>query len=264
MPSPFPGMDPWLEDPEIFPNFHHRLSILIEDALNERLPKGYIARGKSRVLVGTSGSREPDVSTTTRRTKPQKQFTDTVLTGMTAVGIALTDADPFEETAVEIVTVPGRRLVTAVEILSPANKLSGKNRRAQYRKKQREYIRGGVHLVEIDLLRKGPHTTAVPEELLAGTFPSYDYHVSTRLASDPAKFFVAGIRLQQPLPSIGIPLDAGQKPIDIALQPMLEAAYLRGRYADDIDYAQPPEYPLTPKQQAWAEAILNRNPKLKP
>src|SRR4051794_14564420 len=55
MPGPFPGMDPYLEDPSVWEEFHH---VLITEAmyqLSDRLPDGYIAKIQERVkLVSTT------------------------------------------------------------------------------------------------------------------------------------------------------------------------------------------------------------------
>ena len=39
-------------------------------------------------------------------------------------------------------------------------------------------------------------------------------------------------------------------------QPLLDRCYDTGRYAEEVRYDRPPDPPLTPEQQAWAEAIL--------
>ena len=94
MPSPFPGMDPWLEGEEVFPDLHERLLIHISEALNATMPPGYVATTKTRVWMDDEQRREPDVSVFGR---------DRV--------------DPWTESYLEIVSPPGRRLVTAVEVL---------------------------------------------------------------------------------------------------------------------------------------------------
>src|SRR5262245_59410480 len=51
MPSPFPGMDPYLESPAIWPDVHHRLISDIQDALNPNLRPRYVARVELRVYI---------------------------------------------------------------------------------------------------------------------------------------------------------------------------------------------------------------------
>lgn len=79
--------------------------------------------------------------------------------------IALPDEYPPQRHIEIIDPNSGNRVVTAIELLSPANKCTRADRRA-YREKQREYIQGGVNLVEIDLIREGSFIVAIPEGLV--------------------------------------------------------------------------------------------------
>lgn len=255
MPGPFPGMDPWLEDEASFPSLHHSLIFLLMEAINAALPKGYLARTAEIVWVDDDLRREPDVSVYGRDRTPGGG-TATALAGLIAVGEEKV-SDPWKQPYLEIVSPQGKRLVTAVEILSPANKRPGDNGRKAYQDKQEEFRLGGVNLVEIDLLRAGPHTTAVPRarlERAAGA--PFDYHVSVTVAAERRQFHAAPIRLADRLPAIGIPLDPGVPAVTADLQPLLDRAYTSGRYADAVRYDRPPDPPLTPEQAAWAEGVL--------
>ncbi len=256
MPSPFPGMDPWLEDAEVFPNLHGKLINAIEDALNAALPPGYVALSKSRVWVDPELTREPDVSVYGRPHPPAAETVGTVtLTGLVAVG-KRRKSDPLEEPYLEILSGRGKRLVTAVEVVSLSNKRAGRDGRKSYQEKQDEYALSGVHLVEVDLLRRGPHVTAVPLGRLRRRFGAFDYHVSVMLAGDPPTYHAAGLRLTDRLPTVGIPLDAGIPDVPVDLQAMLDQVYDRTRYTEVFDYTDPPDPPLTAEQQAWADGVL--------
>ena len=62
MPSPFPGMDPYLENPEIFPDFHDSFTTYLREALQSRLPAPYFAVLGRRVWIAASKrSVGPDV-----------------------------------------------------------------------------------------------------------------------------------------------------------------------------------------------------------
>jgi hypothetical protein len=257
MPSPFPGMDPWLEDEELFPDLHDSLITYLREALNAALPAGYIARMKNRVWVDEELRREPDVSLLDRgRNRPDPAGGDVLaLPGLVAVGLE-PSSDPADQPYLEIVSSKGKRLVTAIEVLSLANKRGGEKGRKAYQDKQQEYRLGGVNLVEIDLLRDGPHTTAVPLARLRRVAGAFDYHVSVVVAGTPNQFYAAPIRLADRLPAIGIPLDPGVPPVTADLQPLLDRAYDTGRYADEVRYDRPCPVPLTPEQQAWAAGVL--------
>ncbi len=254
MPSPFPGMDPWLEREGIFPNLHDTLIHDMRDALNAQLPEEYRATFTNRVWIDDVQRRDPDVSVF----GPD----DSVARGGTALaslsGLVLHEAevDPWEEAYLEIVSQDGERLVTAVEVLSLSNKRPWSKGREAYELKQDEYRRGGVNVVEIDLLRGGLHSTLADREVLRRRSPGYCYHVSVTVAKPVRQRFAAAWKLADRLPAFEIPLDPGVKPAMIDLQPMLDSAYDKGRYTKPAKYRLPPDPPLTPEQQAWADALL--------
>jgi hypothetical protein len=258
MPSPFPGMDPWLEDSEVFPDLHNSLIYLLREAINSGLPEGYVAMSANRVWVDDESQSEPDVSVFGRNGKnaepidlDAKPFTEA---GMVAVkGERI--LEPWEEPYLEIRSGKGKRLVTAIEVVSLANKTPGKGGRMAYQQKQSEYWLSGVNLVEIDLLRKGPHTTSIPRNLLP-QLGEFDYHICITPAGEANNYFLTRIRLADRLPQIVIPLDPGVTPIRFQLQPLLDRCYDSGRYAELVNYRLPCVPPLKPEQQAWAEGIL--------
>ena len=256
MPSPFPGMDPWLEGTEVFPNLHERLIIYMQDALNAALPPGYVATSKNRVWVDPELQREPDVALFGRERSPNGNGgTAVALFGLTMIAQELT-SDAFEEPYLEILSAKGKRLVTAFEVISLTNKRAGEKGRKAYQEKQYEYSLSDVNLVEIDLLRRGPHVTATPQTLLHQKLGAFDYHVSVVVPCGRPSHHAAGIKLADRLPAIGIPLERGAKSVTIDLQPMIDFAYDHGRYTELFSYREPPDPPLTPDQQAWAEGVL--------
>ena len=255
MPSPFPGIDPWLEDPEVFPDLHDSLTQRMKDAINAGLPPGYVATTRNRVWVDPELRREPDVALYGRKHPPEVGGGTATLPGMVVIG-RRRESDPVEEPYLEILSNKGKRLVTAVEVISLSNKKAGREGRKAYRDKQDEYILDGVNLVEIDLLRRGPHVSAVPLSRLRHRLGAFDYHVSVILAGDRPTEHAAGLRLPDRLPAIGIPLDVGVPPVVIDLQPLMDDAYDRAKWTELFSYTEPPDPPLTPEQQAWADAIL--------
>jgi hypothetical protein len=263
MPSPFPGMDPWLEDEEVFPDLHERFAVYLSEVLNGAMPAGYVARTRNKVWVDDELRREPDVSTFgPDRPQPESSGSVATLPGLVAVGRDRT-SDPVEEPFLEIVSPKGKRLVTAVEIISLTNKKAGEKGRKSYRAKQDEYLAGGVNLVEIDLLRTGPHVTAVSLPRLRRVAGPFDYHVSVAVPSSREGFYAAAIKLSDRLPAFAFPLDPDVPPVTVDLQPLLDRSYVAGRYADEVRYDLPPDPPLSPEHQAWAEGILREKGLLK-
>jgi hypothetical protein len=260
MPSPFPGMDPWLERQMVFPDLHNSLITYFKAALNAVLPKGYSVSAANRVWVDIQTRREPDVSVF----GPSAPTSDggSAVTTLTAAGLLAIDAneivsDPIEEPYLEIISDEGDRLVTAVEIVSLSNKKAGDGGRISYQQKQGEYRASGVNLVEVDLLRAGPHTTAVPEARLHAVGGQFDYHVCIMLSGVPNRYFVGPIKLANQLPVVHIPLDRDVTPVPVYLQAVFDRCYDEGGFARLAKYDRHPcNPPLTPEQQAWAEGIL--------
>ncbi|MGL6095005.1 MAG: DUF4058 family protein [Fimbriiglobus sp.] len=255
MPSPFPGMDPWLEAPDLFPSLHGKLIYLIGEALNAAMPDGYAAVGNYLVWVDAERRRDPDVSLF----GPYQRPSGGTLTfpGLTAVGTAPA-RQPRKAPYLEIRADRGQRLVTAVELLSPSNKVKNGPGRKAYRTKQAEFRRAGGNVVEIDLLRRGTHTTTVPLDRMQRLAGRFDYHVCVVLAGDEDddELFVAPISLPDRLPAIGIPLDPGVPAAVLDLQPLFDRAYDGGRYPMLVRYDQPPDPPLSAEQSAWAAGVL--------
>jgi hypothetical protein len=255
MSSPFPGMDPWLEDEEVFPNLHDRLIIYIQDQLNLVLPAGYVATSRNRVWVDDELRRDPDVSLFGRDREPNGHATSTLtLTGLVTIGQERS-SDPWEEPYLEILSSKGKRLVTAIEVLSLSNKRSGDKGRKMYQEKQHELRLAGVSLVEIDLLRGGSHTTVVSKETLQEAIGPFDYHISV-MVGHTETYHAAAIHLTDRLPIIGVPLDPEIPEVTVDLQTLLDRCYDGGRYTELVNYRQPCNPPLKPEQLTWAEGIL--------
>src|SRR5579885_1671065 len=170
MPSPFPGMDPYLENPEIFPDFHDSFITYLREALQAGLPAPYFAALGRRVWIEVSRrSIGPDLevrrgpAAAPRRAEPggATAVADLPVARPVVVKVA---HDEFREPFIEIYTrgEDGKRVVASIEILSHANKTPGEHGRELYRKKQKELLGSRVHLVELDFLRSGEHATAVP------------------------------------------------------------------------------------------------------
>jgi len=263
MPSPFPGMDPFLEDPEVFPNLHHDLITFLQGALQPLLPPPYFAGVGTRVWVEEANRfTEPDVDVFRPDRPPAREPTES------AALLAGTEASPLliqvpeEEHYEAFVNIyKGRdqvRLVTSIEVLSPTNKTPGAHGRDLYTRKQQEMLEGQVNLVELDLLRAGRHTTSVPEGHARARGGPFDYHVCVRLGDRPRDFHLYPIRLEQRLPKVAIPLSPGDPFVTIDLQTVFDRSYDIGPYPRCVRYgdAVPPP-PLRPEQAEWVTRTLH-------
>lgn len=265
MPSPFPGMDPYLEHPEIYPDFHDSVITYLREYLQANLPAPYFAALGRRVWIELSRrSVGPDVQVR-RPSGPSPRRPDeggvAVATTKAAQPVVVkVSHDEFREPFVEIYAkgAGGKRLVTSIEVLSLSNKTPGERGRELYKRKQDELLSSKVHMVEIDLLRDGEHTTAVPLYLAHEECGLFDYHVSVHRFDEPDTFYVYPVRLQDRLPAIGIPLLPGDADVTIDVQSVFDRCYHAGPYVREISYGVDEIIPsLAPELAAWAAGILH-------
>lgn len=278
MPSPFPGMDPFLEDQAIFPDLHDSLIFCVREALTAQLPEPYYAAIANRAWVEmTHRNIEPDVNVLRPRPSPPGA-NGGMVSGGGGVAVAVAEAVQTEpiavhvemeerrQTFVEIYVQPGgERLVTTVEILSRSNKAPGSKGREEYLKNQQEMLTSQVNLVEIDLLRGGTHTTAIPFVYFQDPVGSPDYHVCIHRFDKPDDYFVYRMRLETRLPILAIPLLPGDPSVQIDLQPLLDRCYDVGSYRRRARYRDRTRIPpLKPEQAEWVDRILRAKGILEP
>ncbi|MCU0979442.1 MAG: DUF4058 family protein [Pirellulaceae bacterium] len=253
MDSPFPGMDPYLE--QHWRSVHQRLITYAGDQLQAILPRQFRVDVEERVFVAGDGDERrtiwPDVHVV-ERPKPGSSGSDAASATAIAEPVVLELLDePVTETYLEIVdATSGNRVITAIEFLSPTNKLPGDGNDL-YVRKQREYRSGGVNQVEIDLTRQGDRSAVFPLASLAHRYRSL-YLAWVRRSWQPTKVEVYPLPLQQPLPAIGIPLGSEHADVPLDLQAIVTQCYRNGRYAD-IDYRRPLQPPLPAQDAAWAD-----------
>ncbi len=194
----------------------------------------------------------PDNLVLTSARRPASAGAAAVMVADEPVRVARLPAE-VRESYLEIFDRSGRRLVTGIEFLSPTNKLDRRGRQL-YRRKQQTLRRRGIHLVEIDLLRRGRHLLELPEEVAAESRP-WDYLVNVaRRGGDGYEFYP--LRLQGRLPRVGVPLRAGDSDAVLDLQAAFGRAFDVGAFADVIDYSLPPVPPLAADDAAWADRLL--------
>jgi Protein of unknown function (DUF4058) len=261
MPSPFPGMDPYLESPDWFPDLHGSLIICMKEKLQRDLPKSYYAQSSQRSwLEYTQHGVEPDGSAG----KPRKQSRGGVAVaevrppGPLIVSVETIEHGPFKESFLEIRRRFGKeiQIVASIEVLSPFNKMVGNPSREKFLKKQEEVLNSQTHMIEIDLLRGGTHTLAVPKDLVVAQAGKFDYLVSIHRFDRPKDFLVHPIALADRLPEIAIPLLPGDPDVPLDLEPVFQRAYEAGPFEHEIEYGKDPIVPrLKPEQAEWAAAL---------
>jgi hypothetical protein len=258
-------MDPYLEHPAVFPGLHDRMITYASDELQARLPEPYYAEISDRLWVEVSErSIEPDVNVLEGRERTEDGTREPVQNGGGVATLAkpvviTVPHDEFREPYLEIIARTGDedRIVTTIEILSPTNKRRGARGRELYLQKQREILNSTTHLVEIDLLRGGEHTTSVPHAFAVHKAGRFDYHVCVHRADRFEDYFVYPILLRGSLPAIEIPLLPDAPRVALDLQAVLNLCYDRGPYRRRIRYRDAePVPPLREEDRAWAAGLL--------
>jgi hypothetical protein len=251
-------MDPYLE--QHWGDVHHRLITYASDQLQPTLPKDLRARVEERVYVesvqGASRTLVPDVRIVERGRGKGKPASKT--RGLAVAEPLLIHLDePTTQGYIEIRDIGSdKKVVTVIEVLSPANKAPGDGQ-VKYLQKQRELQAAQVNLVQIDLLRTGQPLLPIPRERISPAYRT-TYQVVVRLGWEPTLLRLHRLPLRERLPVILIPLRPKDKYVPLDLQALVDECYRNGGYEDDLDYTVDPDPPLDPADARWADALLRR------
>lgn len=252
MPSPFPGMNPYLEQEDIWHDFHERFIPHIAEVIVPQVRPGYIVKIDEHIYIHERSAAEreflgrADVSVA-RSDAPAPPRPGVGVLEAPAHGRLPVAIDVERLSFVEIRDRRDRQVVTVIELLSPSNKRLGPDRE-QYIAKRRQLCASNVHLVEIDLLRGGPR---LPLEDL----PDCDYCILVSRAEERPRVGIWPSRLRERLPVIPIPLRAPDADARLDLQETLNRLYDAAGYEDYI-YTGTPQPPLHPDDAAWARQFL--------
>ena len=272
MSSPFPGMDPYLEAPQIWPDLHNALAGEIRNELNQTLPSPYYARLEMRPelgIVDQEGERQrivpdvtvvryPDVSKAPSGgavavvERPRRDISPSIDTAMSLGKLRhhfVEIRDPSQ----------GHKLITLIEIVSPSNKRAGPDREA-YGFKQREVLESDANLIELDFVRAGRRIlpTVDLKTLIKTIKPPPAYLVLINRAwqrtSFATRYQIFPVGLREWLPCIPVPLKRGEEEVPLDLQFVFNRAYNTGPYRRGaVDYSKLPPAPrLNPDDAAWA------------
>ena len=261
MTNPFPGMNPYLEDPRLRAGVHHRLVTYLADALSARLPEGYMADIDERVYVEKPEALRivaPDVALSRGETGPSAiEVTAGTLVADPPLTVEM-ELAPVREPFVQVFSLRGRerQLVTVIRVLIPGNKTPGAPGSDLYLEKQRALVNSTVHLMEVDLLHNGDLTVSVPS-LLLERYTGWDYVICLHKGGwHPGKFAVWLVPLRNRLPRVIVPLAEDEPDVVIDLQEVLNLVYTQGRYDSVIDYAAEPPANLNEKDCVWLDGLL--------
>lgn len=253
-PSPFPGMDPYLEAPDIWPDAHSSLMNIFREQLAPLLSPNYVAELETQLVIGYAKEAgyafgaKPDVSVT-KLNEPALAYTMPPPPVALPLRWQLPPEAPTRIISIFIRARQDRKLVTVIELLSPVNKRLGAGR-DDYLAKRNAYLNSTINLVEIDLLRSFPRMPFFEPP------PPTDYLVMVHRADDQLACDIWPISVRQALPLVPIPLLPPDPDVALDMGQALRTAYERARYDLRVDYSQPPEPPLADADAAWAQALI--------
>jgi hypothetical protein len=259
--SPFPGMDPFLENPGLWPDVHHNLITSIQGLLSAQLRPKYLVRVEDRAYIADESNetfvpqlRIPDVEVANRPGWEEAPFSLGGEASQLQVAepvIATTWFDEeIHEAFLKVIARESRDVVAVIEILSPANKVVGSSGRDSFERKRREIMYSPSHRVEIDLLR-GSRTVRIPKNV-----GPHEYMVHLSKRGLRPRGLLYAIRLSGRLPIIPIPLKPEDPDAHLDLQAVLNSAYDNANYDLEIDYRHEPVPALNGKLAEWADQLL--------
>lgn len=254
MPSPFPGMNPYLEHPDFWPGIHHLLISEILRFLAPQLRPKYIVAvevrmyetGGEDLLVGL-----PDVAVQSPLAETNPTTTNVAVAAPPAQPMTVTIPVPetIRQGYLEIREVETKQVVTAIELLSPVNKRAGKGREA-YEAKRQKVLASSTNLVEIDLLPSGQ-----PMPFFGNGIQS-NYRVLVCRGDRRPLADLYAFNLINEIPKLPIPLKSPDVEPVVDLQALLNNVYDLAGYDMRIDYKKEPVPPLSEVDAAWADALL--------
>jgi Protein of unknown function (DUF4058) len=257
MKCPFPGMDPYLESPALWADFHNSSMTYLREAIAARLPDQYDARLEEQIRVvevppPDSGSYRPDLAITRApgwSPEPTGGGVVAVLDPTAVVPLGEPILEEVHEVRIDIFRWPGSELITTIELLSPWNK-TGEGY-VDFLRKRRAVTMGRVNWVEIALLIGGER---VP---LGGPTPASDYRVVIVRATAEPKAEVYAWNLREKLPAIPVPLRPPDLSVAISLADVFAMTYERGRLDKPLRRlpAGPPSASLRVEDQSWATEV---------
>jgi hypothetical protein len=250
MPSPFPGMNPYLEQPDLWRNFHNGMLYTLQEVLTPLVVPRYFVEYEETVHIDRSGDIRPrlavaDVAVSEAGPAVAEPATTTVAAPVT---VAVPVRRGVRRTRRRLLIRDARRrtVVTVIELLSPSDKTAGDTRRRVLRKRA-DTLASRASLVEIDLLRGG-------RRMPIDGLPRCDYYALVSRAADRPRAGLWSLTLRDPLPTIPIPLSAGPEPT-VSLKTLLDRVYDGAGFGYRI-YNGSPVPRLSPTDAAWAAGFV--------
>lgn len=219
MPSPFPGMDPYLEDARLWPQFQQEFLSQLADWIRRKVRTEYSLRLNEYAYTHT---------------------------------LALFTSVVQEEHHEKFLEIRARhhRPITRIELFGLGVRTLSTGRE-HYLKLREAALKQGMNLVHIDLLRQGQS----PLPLDLSQLPPFDYLVVVERARRPDCYEVYTFTLERRLPKIRIPMLPDDNDLFIDLQEIFDRTYEKA-FAKQLDYSKPPPVLLPDETLRWLEQLL--------
>lgn len=252
MPSPFPGMDPFIEA-QHWTSFHHQMIAVLVRTLGKRLRPKYEVLPEERIYLQTtsedrSAYRADVTISESGRTRRSATHTSAQLELQPKM-YELPEVQEEREPFVMIRRAEGHEIVAVIELLSPSNKRRGSVGRSEYLSKRMELLRSPAHLVEIDLLLGGERMPSTPALEATTDFCAFVCRASERPRAEVFEW-----TLRDSLPPIPVPLRDDDEDALIQLQESFAVAYDELGFQFALNYRQPPTVTARPDLLEWIQA----------
>lgn len=256
MSTPFPGVDPYLEQRGLWREIHTQLIVDIARAISPKIRPNYRVAIEQRSYLTVVGANDqttiPDVAVLH---EPSLTYSTATPTMGVFVVAELPMPEQIVERYLEVRTIDSNAVVTAIEVLSPTNKTSQEGRTA-YGDKRMGVLGSLTNLVEIDLLRIGN-----PFELRTRPAISSDYRVVISRAWQRPRADLFAFSVRDTIPTIPVPLQKSDTEPLLDLNQIVHNLYDSLNYGLLIDYRRPPDPPLRNEDGEWADALLREKGK---
>ncbi len=256
----FPGMDPYLEHPLLWGDFHLRFIVMLANQVQACLRPRYVASIASRTFREWRVPRfGPDLIVNENRAGQTPDSARVSRPVDAPIMLELEDVQ-VSESRVEILDVTDHeKVVTAIEVVSPSNKRLGPGRRS-YRRKRREMLADKINVIEIDVLRTGRHVLCIPRWCVEELQP-YNYLVCVNRWPHRNRFQLYPWRLRERMPCIAAPLADADPDVPLDIHAAFARVYTHASYPLFVHYDEPCKPPLEPSDQQWADERLGRVPR---
>ena len=290
MPIPFPGMNPYLEHPDLWPIVHQRLIKFLADTLTHQLSpvyqvkvceRNYQVSGEDSLVVGSPGFswransepipinanthlptraradyvERPERPAFSQSTAPASQASNSV-----ASDLRQTAPQPGRKRPISVlVPVPQKIYETYLEVINAAGEVVTVVEALSPKKKRPGRGRGLYERQRETIFGSASHFVEI--DLLRGWEPpaiygpdeAGDYRVLISRSEQRPRAQLYTWNVMEPIPEFSLPL-SGAEELPLLLKPIVDRACDRTDLL--VNYQQPPLPPLRFEESLWLEDFL--------